>query len=64
MEGINNININQNYDLINAFEILTNLQENIKKEILLNNLCKKFYYIILILYILTLNNTLINLNAF
>jgi len=49
MEGINNININQNYDLINAFEILTNLQENIKKEILLNNLCKKFNFIFLIL---------------
>ena len=49
MEEINNININQNYDLINAFEILTNLQKNIKKEILLNNLCKKFYFIILIL---------------
>ena len=33
------------YELINAFEILTNLQEKIKKEILLNNLCKKFYFI-------------------
>ena len=45
MEGINYINVNQNYELINAFEILTNLQEKIKKEILLNNLCKKFYFI-------------------
>lgn len=49
MEEINNINIDQNYDLINSFEILTNLQEKIKKEILLNNLCKKFNFIFLIL---------------